>query len=160
MFAHESDIKTACLVVRFSMRLAAEFQATCPYPAPIAFPSGNEETALREWEGLPPTPTSTSPSPNRTWKDVTDAEIDDYMFRVAHTALRFSSTCPMGVDEKTGVVDQRLKVFGFKNLRIADASILPVVTSAHTMTPVMMVAERCVEFVLEDGKNEKRNEGA
>ncbi|KAF1950323.1 choline dehydrogenase [Byssothecium circinans] len=136
MFAHKDDIQAARLAVRFSMRLAAEFQSSYSFPAPFAFAPGNELQTLREWENS-----------GRKWRDVTDDEIDDYMRRVAHTALHFSSTCPMGTNEKQGVVDQRLLVFGFRNLRIADASVFPKSVSAHTMAPVLMVAERCADFV-------------
>ncbi|KAF2829894.1 choline dehydrogenase [Ophiobolus disseminans] len=154
MFGHKEDQKTARIAVRFSMRLAHEFQALYPFPAPFAFGPGNELQSLSEWEKLgaaQPIPVATTtiepPRANKTWKDVTDDEIDDYMRRVGHTALHFSSTCPMGVDEKHGVVDQKLKVFGFTNLRIADASVLPKITSAHTMAPVLMIAERCADFI-------------
>jgi choline dehydrogenase-like flavoprotein len=136
------------------MRLAAEFQALYPFSAPLAFAPGNELRSLEEWEksgGVQPSPVKTtvveSSIANKTWEDITDGEIDDYMRRVGHTALHFSSTCPIGTDEKHGVVDQRLLVFGFKNLRIADASVFPKVTSAHTMAPVLMVAERCADFI-------------
>jgi choline dehydrogenase-like flavoprotein len=154
MFGHEDDLKTARLAVRFSMRLAAEFQRLYPYPAPFAFAPGNELQALQQWEeqgkSVPSAPKKTvitSSATKKTWKDVTDDEIDDYMRRVAHTALHFSTTCPMGVDEEHGVVNQKLQVFGFKNLRISDASVFPKSISAHTMAPVMMVAERCADFI-------------
>jgi len=157
MLGHEEDLKAARLAVRLSMRLAAEFQASYPFSAPFAFAPGCEMQALSDWEKLgeaepyaAPAANKTviePPVANKTWKDVTDNEIDDYMRRVGHTALHFSSTCPMGTNEKNGVVDQRLKVFGFRNLRISDASVLPKVTSAHTMAPVLMVAERCADFV-------------
>ncbi|KUI73223.1 Glucose dehydrogenase [FAD, quinone] [Cytospora mali] len=95
---------------------------------------------------------------NKTWKNVTDREIDDYVRRVSHTSLHFSCTCPMSNnDEKSGVVDQKLRVYGFKNLRIADASVFPRVPSGHTMAPVMMVAERCAYFIKKEW-NERRAE--
>ncbi|KAF2652624.1 GMC oxidoreductase [Lophiostoma macrostomum CBS 122681] len=154
MFANEDDLKDARIAVRLSMRLAHEFQQLYPFSAPFAFAPGNELQKLYEWEksgdAVPPAvekPDASSPQVNKTWKDVTDDEIDDYMRRVGHTTLHFTSSCPMGTDEKTGVVNQKLLVFGFKNLRIADASVFPKVTSAHTMAPTMMVAERCADFI-------------
>lgn len=53
----------------------------------------------------------------------------------------------MSNSAESGVVDQQLRVHGFQNLRIADASVFPEVPSGHTMAPVMMVAERCADFV-------------
>jgi choline dehydrogenase-like flavoprotein len=154
MFGHMDDLKVARLAVRLCMRLAAEFQTVYPFSAPFAFAPGNEMQALRDWEQAGAVKTSAtedtllqSKIANKTWQNVTDDEIDNYMRRVGHTALHFSSTCPMGTNEKDGVVDQRLLVFGFKNLRIADASVFPKITSAHTMAPVLMVAERCADFI-------------
>ncbi|KZZ88344.1 Glucose-methanol-choline oxidoreductase [Moelleriella libera RCEF 2490] len=82
-----------------------------------------------------------------TWATVTDEEIDDYAKRVSHPGYHFSGTCPMSKDEVSGVVDQQLRVHGFSNLRIADASIFPKIPSCHTMAPVMVVAERCADMV-------------
>ncbi|KAF2009351.1 GMC oxidoreductase [Aaosphaeria arxii CBS 175.79] len=152
MLGHEDDLRATRLAVRFSMRLASEFQKFYPFPAPFAFAPGNEAESLCEWEQPGSTHKGTSSYKDskrvkKTWKDVTDVEIDDYMRRVGHTALHFTSTCPMGLDEQSGVVDQKLLVFGFKNLRIADASVFPKITSGHTMAPVLMIAERCVDFV-------------
>ncbi|KAM7187098.1 hypothetical protein V8F33_011432 [Rhypophila sp. PSN 637] len=86
---------------------------------------------------------------NKTWRDVSDAEIDDYVKRVGMGSMHVASTCPMAKDETEGkgVVDQQLKVFGTRNLRIADASVFPKVPSCHTMAPTIMVAERCADFV-------------
>lgn len=90
-----------------------------------------------------------------SWRTVTDSEMDAYVKRTATSSYHVSSTCRMSVDAKDGVVDQRLRVHGFQNLRIADASVFPVVTSAHTMAPTIMVAERCVDFMKEDWKEKK-----
>ena len=84
---------------------------------------------------------------NLNWRDVTDRDIDEYAKRVCVTSLHFSSTCRMSLGPEDGVVDQRLKVHGLRNLRIADASVFPKIPSAHTMAPTVMVAERCAEFL-------------
>lgn len=52
----------------------------------------------------------------------------------------------MSNHEKLGIMDQKLRVYGFKDLRIADASRLP---TSHTMIPVMIIAERCATFIEE-----------
>lgn len=190
MLIDERDLAAARVAVRFTMRLAEEFQNSgYPYPAPFAFAPGNNLELLREWEKsgevvgnavnlVPDISASTLPNSsagvqqnqesiakldnkedgNKTWKNVTDREIDDYIRRVSHTSLHFSCTCPMSNnDEKSGVVDQKLRVYGFKNLRIADASVFPRVPSGHTMAPVMMVAERCADFIKKEW-NERRAE--
>jgi len=45
------------------------------------------------------------------------------------------------------VVDSRLKVYGIDNLRIADGSILPRVTSGNTMAPCVIIGERAGEML-------------
>lgn len=37
--------------------------------------------------------------------------------------------------DKGGVVDTNLKVYGTKNIRVADLSVLPVITAVHTQGP-------------------------
>jgi len=58
-------------------------------------------------------------------------------------------TCKMGNDEMA-VVDDRLRVRGLSDLRIADASIMPVVTSGNTNAPAMMVGEKCADMILSE----------
>jgi choline dehydrogenase len=65
---------------------------------------------------------------------------------------------PVGVarmgrrDDPMSVVDERLNVIGIESLRIADASVMPVITSGNTNSPVMMIAERAAEFIRQDAK--------
>ncbi|CCC05081.1 unnamed protein product [Sordaria macrospora k-hell] len=89
------------------------------------------------------------------WRTVTDQEIDAYVSRVCVSSLHVSCTCRMSNNPREGVVDQKLKVHGVENLRIADASVFPKIPSAHTMAPVVMVAERCAEFVKAEWEERK-----
>ena len=57
-------------------------------------------------------------------------------------------TCPMGTDPKKGaVVDSKLKVFGFRNLRVADASVFPFPLAGHPNAPTVMVGEQLGDLV-------------
>ena len=47
------------------------------------------------------------------------------------------------------VVDEKLCVYGIQNLRIADASIMPTLTSGNTNAPTMMIGEKCAKLVLD-----------
>jgi choline dehydrogenase len=54
----------------------------------------------------------------------------------------------MGVDADS-VVDPRLRVYGIDGLRVADASIMPAVTTGNTNAPSMMIGERVSDFISE-----------
>lgn len=56
-------------------------------------------------------------------------------------------TCKMGIDNMS-VVDTKLKVYGFNNLRVADASIMPNLISGNTNAPCIMIGERVADFII------------
>ncbi|XP_050515275.1 glucose dehydrogenase [FAD, quinone] isoform X2 [Diabrotica virgifera virgifera] len=59
-----------------------------------------------------------------------------------------ASTLRMGsTDDEWSVVDEELRVIGLHNLRVSDASAMPVVTSSNTNAPTVMIAERCANFI-------------
>jgi choline dehydrogenase-like flavoprotein len=85
-----------------------------------------------------------------------DIALDKFIRRRNRTAYHYSSTCRMAAKEDAsgggGVVDPQLKVFGVEGLRVADASVFPWVLGAHLQAPVVCVAERCAEMVVNEGR--------
>jgi choline dehydrogenase len=64
------------------------------------------------------------------------------------TCWHQTGTAKMGRDDMS-VVDGNLKVYGIDNLRIADGSIIPRVTSGNTMAPCVIIGERAAEVLRE-----------
>ena len=80
---------------------------------------------------------------------------DDDLARLAGdigtTIFHPVGTCRMGRPGEPGaVVDPRLRLQGLAGLRIADASVMPTITSGNTNAPTLMVAERAAEWMLQD----------
>jgi choline dehydrogenase len=62
-------------------------------------------------------------------------------------------TAKMGVaSDPMAVVDERLRFFGIARLRVADASVMPTITSGNTNTPTAMIAEKGAAMMLEDSR--------
>ncbi|KAJ9590389.1 hypothetical protein L9F63_016580 [Diploptera punctata] len=69
-----------------------------------------------------------------------------------------TGTCKMGPRSDPGaVVDARLKVYGIKRLRVADASIMPMVPNAHTNIPSMIVGLKAADMIIQEWVTKKNN---
>jgi choline dehydrogenase len=73
-------------------------------------------------------------------------EMIEFIRQGATTYFHPTSTCKMGMDAES-VVDPTLRVYGIENLRIADAAIMPRVTSGNTNAPSVMIGEKCAELI-------------
>ncbi len=96
--------------------------------------------ALREWGA-----NERYPGPS---VDTAEA-VRQYVRETAITYHHQVGTCKMGTDA-AAVVDPRLRVHGLEGLRVADASIMPAVTTGNTNAPSIMIGERAAEFLLAD----------
>lgn len=76
-----------------------------------------------------------------------DARLEQHIRQFAKTVYHPAGTCRMGGDADA-VVDPRLRVKGVTGLRVCDASVMPSIVSGNTNAPVVMIAERCAEFML------------
>lgn len=79
----------------------------------------------------------------------TDEQLLDCARNIAQTIYHPTSTCKMGNDP-SAVVDERLRVHGIKNLRVADASIMPNIVSGNTNAPTIMIGEKASDMILAD----------
>jgi len=75
-----------------------------------------------------------------------DDELERFLRNGAVTYWHQSCTAKMGRDEMS-VVNGKLEVYGVQNLRIADASIMPRITTGNTMAPCVVIGERASEMI-------------
>jgi len=75
-----------------------------------------------------------------------------YIQRTMISGWHPCGTCAMLPKDKGGVVNERLVVHGTKNLRVVDASIMPLICRGNTQSTVYAVAERAADLIKEDHK--------
>lgn len=79
----------------------------------------------------------------------TDSQRADFVREQAETLYHPVGTCRMG-DDAGAVVDAALRVRGVTGLRVADASVMPLITRGHTGAPTLMIAERAADWIARD----------
>lgn len=128
-FSNDEDVKT---LVR-GMKLTHEFIGTKAFreagieAVPIDIPECNEMTKF------------------------SDAYFECVVRHMSTTLYHPTGTAKMGpASDKEAVVDARLRVHGIKNLRVADGSVMPKITSANTNAPIVMIGEKAADLIKED----------
>ena len=93
-----------------------------------------------------------SPKERRPGAETTsDADLLDAARALGTTIFHPVGTARMGLaSDSFAVVDERLRVHGVAGLRIADASVMPRITSGNTNSPTMMIAEKAARMMRED----------
>ena len=79
----------------------------------------------------------------------TDKELKEYILNSAGTIFHPVGTCKMGNDNHA-VVDNRLRVHGLTNLRVADLSIAPRIVGGNTNAPAIMIGEKAADMIKQD----------
>lgn len=79
----------------------------------------------------------------------TPEKILNWVAKDAETALHPSCTCKMGKDEMSVLEPDSLKVHGLEGLRVVDASSMPYITNGNIYAPVMMLAEKASDLILQ-----------
>jgi choline dehydrogenase len=120
--AADADRRVAVEAIRLVRRIVLESRAYAPYQ-PREFRPGAAFT--------------------------TDAELEHAAGEIGTTIFHPVGTCRMG-EEDSAVVDARLRVHGMMGLRVADASIMPTITSGNTASPTVMIAEKAADMILAD----------
>ncbi|MBZ5795792.1 choline dehydrogenase [Burkholderia contaminans] len=83
----------------------------------------------------------------------TDDELLEFCREYGQTIFHPSGTAKMGVaSDPLAVVDERLRVYGTRGLRVVDCSIMPTLVSGNTNVPIVMVAEKASDMILEDAR--------
>ena len=91
--------------------------------------------------------------PNQRYVYECDSYISCYIKQLTYTGYHPVGTCRMGDPNRPDtVLDPRLRVKGFKGLRVCDASIMPLVTNGNTNAPALMIGEKCADLVKEDNR--------
>lgn len=98
---------------------------------------GKQPALRRDWGAQELYPSSLGES---------DALLDAYIRESVITYHHQSGTCQMGVGDDA-VVDPELRVHGVEGLRVADASIMPTITTGNTNAPVVLIGEKAAAFV-------------
>jgi choline dehydrogenase-like flavoprotein len=97
-----------------------------------------------------------APYVKREYRPGPDATSDDALLEFARntggTIFHPTGTCKMGdrAGDPMAVVDARLRVHGLESLRVVDCSVMPTLVSGNTNVPVVMIAEKASDMILQD----------
>ncbi|MPW19553.1 choline dehydrogenase [Paraburkholderia sp. CNPSo 3157] len=91
----------------------------------------------------------------------TDDELLQFCREYGQTIFHPSGTAKMGTtDDPLAVVDDRLRVYGTRGLRVVDCSIMPTLVSGNTNVPIVMVAEKASDMILDDARTSRLHDRA
>ncbi|MBV9091213.1 MAG: GMC family oxidoreductase N-terminal domain-containing protein [Mycobacteriaceae bacterium] len=79
-------------------------------------------------------------------RDTGEETLEEALNTCSHTLYHPVATCRMGTDASS-VVDPQLRVRGVEGLRVADASVMPVIIRGHTHAPSVMIGEKAADLI-------------
>jgi len=82
--------------------------------------------------------------------DDNEEALSEYVRRTLGSIGDYSSTCSMMAEDLAGVVDERLRVYGIRGLRVVDASVIPLIVGGHLQATVYAVAENAADMIKQD----------
>ncbi|XP_049802065.1 glucose dehydrogenase [FAD, quinone]-like [Schistocerca nitens] len=131
---HPNDVRTLIAAIRAGMKLASS-------------------KVMREKYGMEVVKTPVEGCEAYTW------DSDEYwecaVRRQTGPENHQAGSCRMGAaDDPDAVVDPQLRVRGLRNVRVADASIMPRVVSGNTNGPCIMIGERAADFIKRQWRSE------
>ena len=85
------------------------------------------------------------------------SSIDSYVRNTGSTCWHPAGTCRMG-DDELAVVDEQLAVRGLEALRVIDASVMPCLPSSNKNIPVIMIAERAAQMIMQSSSHRRNIE--
>lgn len=86
-----------------------------------------------------------------------DVEILDWVGHDGETAYHPSCTCKMGTDPMSVIAPDSMKVHGLEGVRVVDASSMPSITNGNIYAPVMMLAEKAADLIMQNTPLPKAN---
>ena len=132
----EYDVQALVTAAKYNRKLASTY--------PLS------QTWVTEYEpGFDVIPAGPDSYDNDTYDSLWRQYVLDNMLTIYHPV----GSCPMLPQDIGGVVDPELVVYGTANLRVVDASIIPLIISAHPQTVVYAIAERAAGFIAERWKD-------
>lgn len=126
-FSDSHDLKVIVAIMRRVLEIADN------WPAPNVLGSWLVPPKLAALHGF------------RPGEPPSDALLENFALHFAMTVYHLCCTCRIG-----SVVDPRLRVFGVKNLRVADASVMPEIPSGNINAPSIMIGERAADLIAAD----------